>query len=360
MPSRLDALPAVASGMTVGDLYYAQPLLSCPRDVFHISTATAGTLITLTQTGCAIGVLFLMPLGDRLDKRGLITLLLTVTTLAQVAAGLATGFPMLPTASLISAATSVVAQILVPFAASLAPDHARGRIVGRVMSGLLTGILLSRMLSSLVSDAAGWRVVYLGSAALTALPAVALRAARPRHAPTTAVPYVLTGPGFRHAPVGVGLFAVVGAAGAANVPLAGDWADRELAGPMTGLAFAVAAAAITVTAFAGFGQRGIVWHSIVLLAPAAIVIGMVVQTTLMLDRHTIYRLDATARAGLNSAFIATLFLGSALGPQLGSIAHRAGGWGAVSILGAALPLLALLYWRTEHRAARRKTAPVFG
>ncbi|MGV9936265.1 MFS transporter [Streptomyces olivaceoviridis] len=355
--------------MTVGDLYYAQPLLSSPRDVFHISTVAAGTLITLTQAGCAIGVLFLMPLGDRLEKRGLITLLLTVTTLAQVAAGLATGFPMLPAASLISAATSVVAQILVPFAASLAPDHARGRIVGRVMSSLLTGILLSRTLSSLVSDAAGWRVVSLGSAALTALPAVALRAALLRHAPTTAVPYVLTGPGFRHTPVGVSLFALVGAAGAAIAPLAGHWADRELARPMTGLAFAVAAAAITVTAFAvaGFGQ-----HSIVLLALAACLIGMAVQTTLMLDRHTIYQLDATSRAGLNSAFIATLFLGatlfliatlflgSALGPQLGSIAHRAGGWSAVSILGAALPLLALLYWRTEHRAARRKTAPVFG
>ncbi|MGW5497476.1 MFS transporter [Streptomyces olivaceoviridis] len=335
VPGRLDALSAVASGMTVGDLYYAQPLLSSPRDVFHSSTATASTLITLTQAGRAIGVLFLVPLGDRLEKRGLITLLLTVTTLAQVAAGLTTGFPMLPAASLISGAASVVAQILVPFTASLAPDHARGRIVGRVMSGLLTGILLSRMLSSLLSDAAGWRVVYLGSAALTALPAVALRAARPRHAPTTAVPYVLTGPGFRHTPVGVGLFALVGAA---IVPLAGHWADRELARPMTGLAFAVAAAAITVTAFAvaGFGQ------------------------------HAIYQLDATARAGLNSAFIATvflsatLFLGGALGSQLGSIAHRAGGWGAVSILGAALPLLALLYWRTEHRSARRKTAPVFG
>ncbi|MET9010330.1 MFS transporter [Streptomyces olivaceoviridis] len=362
--------------MTVGDLYYAQPLLSSPRDVFPSSTATASTLITLTQAGCAIGVLFLVPLGDRLEKRGLITLLLTVTTLAQVAAGLATGFPMLPAASLISAATSVVAQILVPFAASLAPDHARGRIVGRVMSGLLTGILLSRTLSSLVSDVAGWRVVSLGSAALTALPTVALRAARPRHAPTTAVPYVLTGPGFRHTPVGVGLFALAGAAGAAIVPLAGHWADRELARPMTGLAFAaaavaaaaVAAAAIAAAAIAvaGFGQQSIAQHSIVLLALAAILIGMAVQTTLMLDRHTIYRLDATARAGLNSAFIATvflgatLFLGGALGSQLGSIAHRAGGWGAVSILGAALPLLALLYWRTEHRAARRKTAPVFG
>ncbi|MGW3462473.1 MFS transporter [Streptomyces olivaceoviridis] len=390
MPGWLVALLAVASGTTVANLYYAQPLLSSLRDVFHISTATAGTLITLTQVGYVIGMLFLVPLGDRLEKRGLITILLTVTTLAQVAAGLATGFPMLLAASLISGATSVVAQILVPFAASLAPDHARGRIVGRVMSGLLTGILLSRTLSSLVSDAAGWRVVYLGSAVLMALLAVALRAALPRHAPTTAVPYhhvlrstaallrrhpallrrglyqaamfgafsafwttvsyVLTGPRFHYSPVGVGLFALVGAAGAAIAPLAGHWADRELARPMTGLAFAVAAVAFAV---AGFGQ-----HSIVLLALAAILIDMAVQTTLILGQHTVYQLDASARARLNSAFIATFFLGGALGSQLGSIAYRAGGWGAVSILGAALPLPALLYWLTEHRAARRKTAPV--
>ncbi|MFF4211896.1 MFS transporter [Streptomyces sp. NPDC001796] len=379
------ALLAVASGMTVANLYYAQPLLSSLRDVFHISTATAGALITLTQVGYVIGMLFLVPLGDRLEKRGLITALLTVTTLALVAAGLATGFPMLLAASLISGATSVVAQILVPFAASLAPDHARGRIVGRVMSGLLTGILLSRTLSSLVSDVAGWRVVYLGSAVLMALLAVALRAALPKHAPTTTVPYhhvlrstaalvrrhpallrrglyqaamfgafsafwttvsyVLTGPRFHCSPVGVGIFALVGAAGAAIAPLAGHWADHGLTRRMTGAAFAAAALAF---ALAGFGG-----HSVVLIALAAVVLDMAVQTTLILGQHTVYQLDPDARARLNSAFIATFFLGGALGSQFGSIAYRAGGWGAVTVLGAALPVLALLYWTTEHRRAAR-------
>ncbi|MFF4959980.1 MFS transporter [Streptomyces sp. NPDC001222] len=372
--------------MTVANLYYAQPLLSSLRDVFHISTATAGVLITLTQVGYVIGMLFLVPLGDRLEKRGLVTVLLAVTTLALVAAGLATGFPMLLAASLVSGATSVVAQILVPFAASLAPDHARGRIVGRVMSGLLTGILLSRTLSSLVSDLAGWRVVYLGSAVLMALLAVALRAALPQHAPTTSVPYhhvlrstvrlvrthpallrrglyqaamfgsfsafwttvsyVLTGPRFHYSPVGVGIFALVGAAGAAVAPFAGHWADRGLTRPVTGVAFAVAALAFAVAGLGG--------HSIVLLALAAIAVDMAVQTTLILGQHTVYQLDPAARARLNSAFIATFFLGGALGSQLGSVAYRSGGWGAVTVLGAALPVLALLYWLTEHRAAGRR------
>ncbi|MEU5613601.1 MFS transporter [Streptomyces sparsogenes] len=392
VPGRLIALLAVASGMTVANLYYAQPLLSSLRDVFHISTATAGALITLTQVGYVIGMLFLVPLGDRLEKRGLITALLTITTLSLVAAGLATSFPMLLAASLISGATSVVAQILVPFAASLAPDHARGRIVGRVMSGLLTGILLSRTVSSLVSDVAGWRVVYLGSAVLMAALALALRAALPQHAPTTSVPYhhvlrstlalvrthpallrrglyqaamfgafsafwttvsyVLTGPHFHYSPVGVGIFALVGAAGAAVAPLAGHWADRELVRPMTGVAFAVAAVAFAV---AGFGQ-----HSVVLLALAAVLVDMAVQTTLILGQHTIYQLDPNARARLNSAFIATFFIGGALGSQLGSLAYRAGGWSTVAALGAALPLLALLYWTTERRGAGRRPARTSG
>ncbi|MFE4868136.1 MFS transporter [Streptomyces sp. NPDC056682] len=381
VPGWLVALLAVASGMTVANLYYAQPLLSSLRDAFHVSTTGAGWLITLTQVGYVVGMIFLVPLGDRLEKRRLITVLLAVTTLALVTAGLATNFPLLLTASLISGATSVVAQILVPFAASLAPDHARGRIVGRVMSGLLTGILLSRTLSSLVSDLAGWRVVYLGSAALMVVLAVALHAALPQHAPTTNIPYahvlrstvqlvrthpellrrglyqaamfgsfsafwttisyVLTGPRFHYSAVGVGVFALVGAAGAAVAPLAGHWADRKLARPMTGAALAVAAVA---SALAGFGR-----HSIVLIGLAAILIDMAVQTTLILGQHTIYQLDPDARARLNSAFIATFFLGGALGSQLGSLTYYRGGWTAVTILGGALPLLALLYWLSERR-----------
>ncbi|GLY67946.1 MFS transporter [Amycolatopsis taiwanensis] len=387
VPGWLVALLAVASGMTVANLYYAQPLLSSLSSVFHTSTATAGALITITQVGYVVGMLFLVPLGDRLEKRNLVTALLTVTTLALVAAGLATSFPMLLIASLVSGATSVVAQILVPFAASLAADHARGRVVGRVMSGLLTGILLSRTLSSLVSDLAGWRVVFLGSAVLMAVLAVALRAALPQHAPTTTIPYhhvlrstaqlvrthpallrrglyqaamfgvfsafwttvsfVLTGPYFNYSPVGVGIFALVGALGAAIAPLAGHWADRKLVRPVTGIAFVVAAV--------GFGLAGFGQHSIILTALAAILIDIAVQTTLILGQHTVYQLDPNARARLNSAFIAIFFLGGAVGSHLGSIVYHAGGWSALTVLGAALPVLALLYWTTERRAQTRIT-----
>ncbi|MFD5564292.1 MFS transporter [Kitasatospora griseola] len=383
VPGGLVALLAVSTGMTVANLYYAQPLLAKLAEVFHVGTTTAGALVTVTQIGYVLGMLFLVPLGDRVEKRRLVALLLVVTTVAMAVAGTAGSFAVLLVASLVSGATSVVAQILVPFAASLAPDHARGRIVGRVMAGLLAGILLSRTLSSLVAGAAGWRVVYLGSAALTALLAVALYRALPAHAATTDLPYhqvlrstvrlvrthpallkrglyqaavfgsfsafwttvsfQLTGPAFGYSEAGVGVFALVGAAGALVAPLAGRWADRGFGRPLTGAALLVASGSAVLAGLGG--------HSIVLLALAAILLDVAVQTTLILGQHVVYQLDPGARARLNSVFIATFFLGGALGSEFGTVAFHAGGWWAVAGFAGLLPLLPLVHWATDRKGA---------
>ncbi|KDN81825.1 MFS transporter [Kitasatospora cheerisanensis] len=380
VPGGLVALLAVSTGLTVANLYYAQPLLARLAEVFHVGTATAGALVTATQIGYVLGMLFLVPLGDRFEKRRLVAVLLLVTSAAMAVAGTANSFPVLLAASLISGGTSVVAQILVPFAASLAPDHARGRTVGRVMAGLLTGILLSRTLSSLVADAAGWRAVYLGSALLTTVLAAALYRALPSHAATTDLPYhhvlrstarlirthpallkrglyqaavfgsfsafwttvsfQLTGPAFGYSETGVGLFALVGAAGALIAPLAGRWADRGLVRPLTGAAL--------LTGSLGALLAGLGGHHILLLGLGAIVLDLAVQTTLILGQHVVYQLDPAARARLNSVFIATFFLGGALGSELGTLAYHAAGWWPVTALAAALPLPALLHWATDR------------
>ncbi|MEU6404948.1 MFS transporter [Streptomyces sp. NPDC046985] len=382
VPGWLVLLLAVSTGLTVANLYYAQPLLPQLGAVFHISEATAGALITVTQIGYVIGMLFLVPLGDRIEKRRLIAILLSVTTVALVVAGLATDFSVLLAASLFSGATSVVAQIMVPMAASLAPDESRGRVVGRVMSGLLTGILLSRTVSSLVSDVAGWRAVYLGSAVLMAVLAVVLSRALPGHAATTDLPYrqvlrstagfvrthptllrrgvyqaamfgafsafwttisfVLTGPGYYYSAVGIAVFALVGAVGAAIAPLAGTWADQGRTRVVSGGAFAVAGLSFAV---AGFGQ-----HKVIFLALGAILLDMAVQTSLITGQHTIYKLDPQARARINSAFIAIFFTGGAIGSQVGSLAYRDAGWSALCLFGGLLSVAALLYWLTERRA----------
>ncbi|MEV0400726.1 MFS transporter [Actinoallomurus sp. NPDC050550] len=387
-PGWLVLLLAVSCGLTVANLYYAQPLLAELSRSFGISGLAAGGLITVTQVGYAAGMVFLVPLGDRVENRRLVSTLLLLTCAALLVSATAPVFPVLLAASLVSGATSVVVQILVPFAADLAPDHSRGRIVGRVVSGLLTGILLSRTLSSLLADLAGWRVIYFTSAVLMAVLALVLRSALPTRAPSTGLSYgrllrttahlvrvhaplrrralyqaamfamfsafwttisfVLTGPPFHYSQLGVGLFALVGAGGALIAPWAGRWADRGLTRPMTAVAFVVAALSFVV---AGVGR-----HSVILLAVAAILIDMAVQTTLVLGQHTIYALDPTARARLNSAYIATLFLGGAVGSQLGSVAYHEGGWTALAGFGAALPVLALLAWCTEGRVKETASA----
>ncbi|MFC1420176.1 MFS transporter [Streptacidiphilus cavernicola] len=381
-PRRLVILLAVACGLTVANLYYAQPLLSSLRDVFHVDDATAGSLVTVTQIGYALGLLLLVPLGDRVENRRLATLLLGITSAALVAAGLAPGFGVLLASALLFSTTLVVVQILVPFAADLAPDHSRGRVVGQVMSGLLAGILLSRTLGSLLADATDWRVVYLLSAGLMALLALTLRTALPQRRPTTGirygellrstarlarqheplrrralyqatmfgafsafwttVSYVLTSAPFHYGQIAVGLFALVGAGGVAVAPLAGRWADRGLVRPMTAAALVAAAAAF---ALAGFGR-----HSVIALGAAAVLLDMAVQTTLILGQQVVFQLDPASRARLNSVYMATFFFGGAAGSELASLAYHARGWSAVSVLGAALPLAGLAYWTTERRS----------
>ncbi|MFI0895851.1 MFS transporter [Streptomyces sp. NPDC020983] len=384
-PRGLVVLLAVACGLTVANLYYAQPLLSELRRSFHVGTVTAGGLVTAGQLGYALGLLLVVPLGDVLEKRRLATLLLGLTVAALALAGLAPDFGVLLAASLVLGCTLTVAQILVPYAADLAPDASRGRVVGQVMSGLLTGILLSRTVGSLVAGATSWRVVYLGSAALMTALTLVLRSALPPRQPAAALPYgallrstvrllrihpalrrralyqaamfgafsvfwttisfVLTAAPFHYSQWQVGLFALAGAGGALVAPLAGRWADRGLVRPMTAAAFAAAAAA--------FGLAAAGRHSVLALGAAAVLLDMAVQTTLVLGQHVVYALDGAARARLNSAYMATFFVGGAVGSQAGSAAYHLGGWPLTTALGAALPVLALAFtFRADAGAPR--------
>jgi predicted MFS family arabinose efflux permease len=372
-PTWLVLLLAVSCGLTVANLYYAQPLLTELRHTFGVGEAAAGGVVTATQIGYAAGMLLLVPLGDRLENRSLVATLLGLACAGLVVTGVAPGFAVLLLASLLVGATSVVVQILIPFAADLAPDAIRGRIVGRVVSGLLFGILLSRVVASLLAEVTSWRVVFLISAGAMAVLAVVLRFSLPRRAPKTDVHYgqllrstlamakkyptlrhrafyqsamfgafsafwttiafVLTAPPFNYSQLGVGLFALAGAAGAAVAPLAGRLSDHGHGRRLTAGAFVLCAAAFVL---AGFGA-----HSVILLALAAIAVDMAVQTTLVVGQHTIYQLDPSARARINSVYLGTFFIGGAIGSQAGSIAYHLGGWTAVVVFAGVLPLLGL-------------------
>jgi predicted MFS family arabinose efflux permease len=368
---------AVACGLTVANLYYAQPLLDLIARSFGVGQGTATIVVTVTQVGYALGLLFVLPIGDLLENRVLVTRTLVLTALALVAAGAAPTFGVFVAASVLVGVTSVVAQILVPLAAHLAPAGEEGRFVGRVMSGLLLGILLARTVSSLVADVAGWRTIFFASAgAMVILGLVLLRMLPTRvpdhrqgygtllasvgelaqHEPVlrrlalcqatmfgafsafwTAIAYELIGEhGFGQA--AVGLFALVGAAGAAAAPLGGWLADHGYGAPARAGALVLAAASM---ALAGWGQ-----HSVVLLAIAGVLLDLAVQCHQVMSQQVIYVLRPTARARINTVYMSTVFAGGAVSSAAAGALHDAYGWTGVTVFAAVLPIVGLLLWLT--------------
>lgn len=256
---------AAACGLTVANLYYAQPLLDLIAGAFDISQGAATLVVTLTQVGYALGLLFVLPLGDLVENRRLVTRVLVGTAAALLLAATAPVFGVFAAVGVLVGITSVVAQILVPLAAHLAPPEQRGSFVGKVMSGLLLGILLARTVSSLVADRLGWRAIYFVSAGVMVVLLVALRRLLPPHVPEHRTTYrALLGSVLglvRSEPIlraralsqgcmfgafsvfwtaiayelidehglsqnGIALFALVGAGGAAAAPIGGWLADR--------------------------------------------------------------------------------------------------------------------------------------
>ncbi|MCA9632076.1 MAG: MFS transporter, partial [Myxococcales bacterium] len=187
--ARVTLLLALSVGLTAATLYYAQPILGVLAADLGASERTIGLVPTATLLGYALGILFLAPLGDRVDRRRIILVKAGALVLALLGAGFAPNVQSLIAASLAIGVTASMTQDIVPAAATIAPEHDRGRIVGIVMTGLLLGILMSRVLSGVVAEHYGWRAVFFAAAGSIAIAGVALAQGLPRFAPTTTLPY---------------------------------------------------------------------------------------------------------------------------------------------------------------------------
>src|SRR5699024_9273681 len=163
---RLVLVMALASGMVVANSYYAQPLVDTIADDLHASTTSVGLVVTASQVGYAIGLALLVPLGDLLERRRMLTVMLLGTFACLLGMVFAPGWQVLAAAAVLVGLGSVVGQVLVPLAASLAREDERGRVIGNVMTGLLLGILLSRVVAGLIAAVAGWRGVFVVAAVL--------------------------------------------------------------------------------------------------------------------------------------------------------------------------------------------------
>jgi predicted MFS family arabinose efflux permease len=380
-------LLAFASGLIVANLYYAQTLVGPISAATGLSPQAAGLIVTLTQIGYALGLLFVVPLGDLLENRRLVVSALLFTAVALMVAAFSTSAWLFLAAALAIGVGSVAAQVLVPFAAHLSKEATRGQAVGKVVSGLLLGIMLARPVASLVAAHTSWHVVFGGaSLAIVALAAL-LRAKLPERVPTAPMPYakligslwhlfastpllrrraayqaglfgsfslfwtvtplMLASPAFHLSLTGIAIFALVGMAGAIASPIAGRLAD----------------AGHTLTATAAALVLGVIGFALPLFAPdsrivalgllvlASIILDMGVAANLVLGQRAIFSLGADVRSRLNGLYLAMFFAGGALGSALGAWVYASYGWHAALLTGMAFPGLALVYWISEYAAA---------
>ncbi|MEU7800800.1 MFS transporter [Micromonospora arborensis] len=381
MSGRLTFLLAVAAGVAIGNLYWAQPLLSFIAGDLRAATATAGWLVTATQVGYAVGVLLLVPLGDVLDRSRFVPMMLLASAAALLLCALAPTIGVLLIALGVLGVTTISGQVLTPLAGDLADDTHRGRVVGVVGSGTLTGILAARTISGFVASAAGWRAVFVLASVVAVLLAALLYRAIPPLPPRTrmsypqliasvgavvmreraarwtlvlaatgfaafslfwtALTFLLSGPPFRYPVAVIGLFGLAGLAGVLSGLHGGRLHDRGWSLPATGAAWVLALGAFVVAAFAG--------RSVALIIIAIIMIDVALQTQALLNRARLFALSDEARSRLNTALATGNFLGGAIGSAAATTLWSAGGWAAVTITGAALCCLALTVWALGRR-----------
>ncbi|MCI1437287.1 MAG: MFS transporter [Acetobacter indonesiensis] len=387
---QLVRIMAAACGLIVANLYYAQPLAGPISAALAMPQSLSGLIVTVTQIGYCLGLLLIVPLADLLENRRLIVSMTALVAVALAVVSFAwTPVEFLGAIGLVGV-LSVAVQVLVPFAAHLAPLSRRGQVVGNVMSGLMLGIMLARPVASLVAQFLSWRAIFIVSALVMLVLTGILRAKLPLRVPATkqsyprlllsmvhlltgtpvlqrrafyhacqfgvfslfwtVTPLLLAGAPFHFSQGKIAFFAFVGVSGAIAAPIAGRIADRGWTWPATLAALALTAFAFTWTWFAG--ERLFV----IVLGLSGVVIDFGVTANLVLGQRALFALAPEHRARLNGLYMAIFFMGGAAGSAIGSWAYARGGWMLASEIGVFFPLLAFLVCLTERRSVRSAQA----
>lgn len=394
VPIGLAWLFAIASGSSVANVYYAQPLLDALARDFEIAQAAVGGVVTATQVGCAVSLLFLVPLGDLMDRRRLMTVQALALVIALTAVGVVRSTPALLAGMLaVGLLGTAMTQGLIAYAASVAAPHERGRVVGMAQSGVFIGLLLARVFAGGVSDIAGWRGVYLCAAALMLTIALLLLRRLPA---LSAAPSAMSYPrliasmltllrrdralqvrgvlallmfaalnifwsalvlplseqpfGLSHTVIGgFGLVGVIGALAAAR---AGQWADR-------GHAQRTSAAALVTLLLAWWPLSLMQWSL------GALVVGIVLldlggQALHVTSQSMILRDRPEAHSRLLGLYMLFYAIGSGLGAIGATASYAHAGWHGVCLLGAMVSVLALLLWWMTSKAGAGAASREFG
>ncbi|WP_025113598.1 MFS transporter [Lysinibacillus fusiformis] len=382
IPRAVTLLFATACGMSVANIYFAQPLLDQLSIAFNMDPSIIGVVITITQIFYGLGLLLLVPLGDLLNQRRLIIVQMLLSTMALVIVGTASYSIVLFTGMALVGLLAVVTQTLVAFAATIASPTERGRVVGIVTSGIVIGILLARTFAGLLTDLAGWRTVYLVSAAvmlimvclfLKVLPTVEREVkSLPYHQLIrsvftllkqertlriravlamlifadfsilwTSLVLPLSAPPLALSHSLIGAFGLVGVAGALAAARAGKLADRGYAQRTTGIALALL---LISWLFISYLEQ-----SLFALIVGIVLLDLAVQAVHVTNQALILPLRTEARSRLTAGYMIFYSIGSASGSIASTQIYAHFGWEGVSFLGASISAIAILFWATTLR-----------
>lgn len=375
-------LMSVATGLAVASNYYAQPLLETIARNFSLSASSAGFIVTAAQLGYAVGLLFLVPLGDMFERRAMIVSMTLLAAGGMLITASSQSLSMMILGTALTGLFSVVAQILVPLAATLASPEKRGKVVGTIMSGLLLGILLARTVAGLLAGIGGWRTVYWVASVLMVVMALALWRGLPKVKSETHLNYpqllgsvfslfikdkllrtrallgcftfanfsilwtsmafLLASPPFNYSEGVIGLFGLAGAAGALGARPAGGLADKGKSHLTT-----------TVGLVMLLLSWAAIWYghvSVLALIVGILVLDLTVQGVHITNQTVIYRVKPDARNRLTAGYMTSYFIGGAAGSLISASAWQHAGWTGVCTVGSVMALLNLLvWWRGYHR-----------
>lgn len=368
---------ACSSGLSVANVYYAQPLLDALAHSFSITSAAVGGVVFATQVGCALALLLLVPLGDMFNRRRLMRYQLAGLILALLVVAAATHVLMLLAAMLlVGMLGTAMTQGMIAYAAAAASPETRGRVVGAVAGGVVTGLLLARVAAGLVSDITGWRGVYVSSAMVMLLLAAVLWHRLPDLPPAgpvrwsqvmsslwqllrtsrvlqvrgmlallmfasfnifwSALVLLLRAPPWQLTHGQIGALGLVGAISALVAGRAGRWADKGLAERTSALALVVLLLS-WLPLWLGAGSLLLLMAGVLLLDAAGQALHVSSQSLIFASQH-----DAGGR--LIAGYMLFYSAGSGAGALMSTQAFARGGWDAVCLCGAAVSLLALLFW----------------
>ncbi|MEK3761239.1 MFS transporter [Paenibacillus sp. FSL P4-0338] len=382
MSHKVALLFAITCGLAVANIYYAQPLLDAISSEFGITHSSVGIVITVTQICYALGLLLLVPLGDLLNRRWLITGQMLISVLALIVVGTAPTSMVLFIGIAAVGLLAVVTQTLVAFAATLSAPAERGRTVGMVTSGIVIGILLARTFAGVLTDLAGWRSVYLVSAGLTLIMAGVLFRVLPQSEPRreslsypqllrslftlfaqerllriravlcllifaafsilwTSLVLPLSAPPLSLSHTAIGAFGLAGVTGALAAARAGRLADRGLGQKTTGVALILLLISWLPISYTP--------HSLLALVIGIIFLDLAVQAVHVTNQSMILNLRPEARSRLTAGYMVFYSIGSATGSIASTSIYAYAGWNGVCLLGAIVSATALIFWAlTRH------------